>query len=924
MRRELLTQLKIVQSDGLIFRLGAFAVSQTVGKMFKEWMLASDKTINTANAYFSGVNTVSNHLGRDVYGINDVAELGGLYKLYGPGGAHADIGASNSNNVQNGLKQWLEYQRFTARVSLAVSIVDPVEGLKQWDGFLAKWPVSKLRELTLDQFYGAEGDDSFFSWLRDHTQKLGRFNEGALSSGVRPRGRNAKTLAGPDTKTDGPYIWYSILGDSAQEAFERLKGELLDAVTAVQCGDLSLMAKLKAAPGAMVWKVAFLYQNREKPLVLPFYTQKQIKRVSKISVGTVLQLQQKLMEQRGTRDLLEFAAELDRLTLSAQVAGEDDEECEDDQAMTNTSIALNQILFGPPGTGKTYSTINHALAILAPELLVECPGEDAATRKRLKDRYDELVKEDRVRFATFHQSFSYEDFVEGLRADSDGESGQIEYRVEPGVFKQLCDDARTSGAQVGNGIRANPRIWKISINGTGPSATKTYCLEHGEARIGWGQTGDLRESSEPNGYYEALGSGDKGTLSYFAEQMAVGDILLCIHSADLIGSIGVVTGDYRYETQAPSGIISYYQHVRPVRWLYREINLSILPLNDGRQFTLKTVYAMSRFSWADLLAYLQQQDIQPLESAALSAVERKPYVLVIDEINRGNVSRIFGELITLIEPSKREGADEALSVKLPYSKKPFSVPDNVYLIGTMNTADRSLAGLDIALRRRFSFFEMPPRPDLLDGVMVEQSIDVGQLLRVMNQRIEVLLDREHCLGHAYFMPLKTEATLERLALIFRNQVLPLLQEYFFEDWQRIQWVLNDHRKSGADRFIYQQSNNVQALFGADVNVGLGGQTWHVSEDAFDRLEAYLGVIDQQLPSDLSVIRREAVHGGLTLREQSSGSIEVWREGALQVPSKPLLRSVAEALGVSLFNAKGSQLNTRALGRQLINRLLEPA
>lgn len=587
-------------------------------------------------------------------------------------------------------------------------------------------------------------------------------------------------------------------------------------------------------------------------------------------------------------------------------------------------IPLNQILFGPPGTGKTYSTINHALAILAPELLTHRIVDDNDRRKQLKDRFHELVKEERVRFTTFHQSFSYEDFVEGLRADSDSESGQIEYRVESGVFKQLCDDARTHDAQGQSGIRDNPRIWKISINGTGQSATKTYCLDHGEARIGWGQTGDLRQSIEQNTYYDALGSGDKGTLSYFSEQVAVGDILLCIHSADLIGSIGVVTGDYRYDEQAPPGILPNYQHLRPVRWLYRDINLSILPLNDSRQFTLKTVYAISRFSWADLLAYLQQQGVQPVDPVIAPATERKPYVLIIDEINRGNVSRIFGELITLIESSKREGAEEALSVKLPYSKKPFSVPGNVYLLGTMNTADRSLAGLDIALRRRFSFCEMPPRPDLLEGVMVEQTIDIALLLSVMNKRIEVLLDREHCLGHAYFMALRKSCTLEQLALIFRTQVLPLLQEYFFEDWQRIQWVLNDHRKEDVDRFIFQQSSDVQALFGADVDVGLNGQTWHINEDAFDRLEAYLGVIDHQQSSQTVATKGEAKHGELVLRELTTGTIEIWRAGVRQIPSKPLLRSVADDVGVSQFNAMGNPLNTRALGRQVITRLLESA
>ena len=293
-----------------------------------------------------------------------------------------------------------------------------------------------------------------------------------------------------------------------------------------------------------------------------------------------------------------------------------------------------------------------------------------------------------------------------------------------------------------------------------------------------------------------------------------------------------------------------------MKWLYRDVKQSILPLNDNRQFTLKTVYAMGRFSWADLLSYLEKQGVTPQEPSIAPSSERKPHVLIIDEINRGNVSRIFGELITLIEPSKREGAPEALSVELPYSKRPFSVPVNVYLIGTMNTADRSLAGLDIALRRRFNFREMPPRPTLLDGLTVE-GVNIGQLLRVMNQRIEVLLDRDHCLGHAYFMSLKAGDRLERLALIFRNQILPLLQEYFFEDWQRIQWVLNDHRKAATDRFVYQSQRDVQSLFGTDVKVSAHNLPWAINDASFQRVSAYAGIIEVQAKVEAPVDALEA-------------------------------------------------------------------
>jgi 5-methylcytosine-specific restriction protein B len=427
--------------------------------------------------------------------------------------------------------------------------------------------------------------------------------------------------------------------------------------------------------------------------------------------------------------------------------------------------------------------------------------------------------------------------------------------------------------------------------------------------------GDL-ENSE---YYQKLGSGDKGTLEHFAQSMAIGDIVLCIHSASQIGAVGVISGDYRYEAQVPAGVINNYCHVRPVNWLYKDVNQSILPLNDDHQFTLKTVYPMPRFSWADLLSYLERQGVVPSVPLVATQDEGKPHVLIIDEINRGNVSRIFGELITLIETSKREGADEALSVDLPYSKKPFSVPSNVYIIGTMNTADRSLAGLDIALRRRFEFREMPPKPELLDGVLVG-GVNVGQMLRVMNQRIEALLDRDHCLGHAYFMPLISDARPELLGLIFRNQILPLLQEYFFDDWQRIQWVLNDHRKPEQDCFVYQQAKGLQALFGDDVQVGTGSKTWCVNEEAFDRIEAYVGIIDHQALSLTAEVVREAAHGEFTVREMKTGSIEVLRGSARLAVAKPALREIAAALQVSTTNGMGGDHNTRALGRAVLAAL----
>lgn len=504
------------------------------------------------------------------------------------------------------------------------------------------------------------------------------------------------------------------------------------------------------------------------------------------------------------------------------------------------TLPVNRILYGPPGTGKTYCTVNEALRILDPAFL----AENEADRTALKQRFDTLAQTGLIRFVTFHQSFSYEDFVEGIRASTDETTGGLRYEVEDGVFKQVCEAARSRNvAEVATGIDIGSRkIWKVSL---GDANTEGHifdeCMSDGVALLGFGSGADLSgvvSRAEIVKRLRAAGESVNSTdyavtaLDLFARRVQTGDLIVVTQGNLKFRAIGEVTGDY---VHVDRGEVDTYAQGRPVRWLRQyDPARPYADLMENR-FSQMTIYELRSGSinlerLAALLAPEQAETHEP-----------EARVLIIDEINRGNISRIFGELITLIEPSKREGCAESLSVTLPYSKERFSVPRNVHLIGTMNTADRSLAGLDVALRRRFEFVEMLPDAEALAGVVVA-GIPVDALLSTMNRRIEVLLGRDYMLGHAYFMRLKDSPTLDVLAEVFRRQVLPLLQEYFFEDWQKIAWVLNDHRKPLELQFLQQAPSGMAELLGDKVDLPSEGRVWLINAQAFDKPEAYLAII----------------------------------------------------------------------------------
>lgn len=494
----------------------------------------------------------------------------------------------------------------------------------------------------------------------------------------------------------------------------------------------------------------------------------------------------------------------------------------------------NLILYGPPGTGKTYHSVNYAVAI--------CEGKDPETvmkepYQKVFDRFRKLREAGRIDFMTFHQSCGYEEFIEGIRPVPDTEGGLM-YRLENGIFKNFCE--RAGQVRIGQSgktpIKKNPRIWGMLLGGTGMTELKRECFARNEIRLGWYEFHDAPDG-EFTGTAE-LSASARCMLTDFRSVMDIGDIVIIAKNSRSVDAVGVISGDYEYD--ASSGD---YPRRRAVEWLVRDIDQDMGEfLPEGRlQMPRKSLFSLDVVGTQGVSGILRRHG-----GAAVTDIrqEEAPFVFIIDEINRGNISRIFGELITLIEDSRRAGAEEALEATLPYSGSRFSVPSNVFILGTMNTADRSIALLDTALRRRFDFREMRANPEVLRNLSADRitvsgtEISVARILEVINERIECLYDREHTIGHAFFVPLRESPTLETLARIFKNRVIPLLQEYFHEDYSKIQLVLGDNAKDSRYRFIDDEELRVKSVFSGVPDIDLPSRKYRIQDSAFTEIMSY--------------------------------------------------------------------------------------
>ena len=494
----------------------------------------------------------------------------------------------------------------------------------------------------------------------------------------------------------------------------------------------------------------------------------------------------------------------------------------------------NVIFYGPPGTGKTYTTAKRAVEICKNE-----SEEDLTDYSEIMKKYNELKENNRIEFITFHQSYGYEEFIEGIKPvvsnedyESEDESenkqelktnikieNDIKYDVVDGIFKKFCDNARKAIIETHDNDDVSPEaiVWKVTVRNN----VIKDCFENSRVRIDWNFD-------------------DAGAVG-FVEEVKKGDIIITTDgSRTRINGIAVVTDDKGYTLDKEKRDTT----TRNVKWLAKNIDENIKNINKEKMLHRRTVARVPNMKVEDIIKLAKEKEPEELSKIVIKE-NKEPYVFIIDEINRGNISKIFGELITLIETTKRAGKEECISTKLPYSKEEFTVPDNVYIIGTMNTADRSIALMDTALRRRFKFEEMLPDYHLLEDIFVEDKgtkVNIGAMLKVINERIEYLYDREHTIGHAVFLELKENNNIDKLENIFKKSVIPLLQEYFYEDYEKIRLILGDNAKDEDEQFIFAESIKPKDVFEGDIgDIDIPDKKYIIKHENFRNIMAYKNI-----------------------------------------------------------------------------------
>jgi 5-methylcytosine-specific restriction enzyme B len=772
----------------------------------------------------------------------------------------------------------------------------------RWDSFLKTWPLERVHGMTFKEYTNPNREDSFIYWLEKHLEELGSIWGGsAFKFGIYCREDKETKKPSGGRIWGEEYAWYGKYGQTEQEAFKTVRDRVIQIIEAVQAGNLELVDEIDFSP-AVKWKIAFLYQSREKPQIFPVYKEEWLFfHYSKIApsakrsrtpfslmyaslldhykdTGDIFSIAERvwkewkaarnketrawavpltgMLEGNGSietlcqtsvvsselippylNELLEkadlsvddkivllvdadvravggftntdpneyswaqtpvqFPAELvpvpkyeikeldaaEWQKIRSKVPISDIEQEDAQEALPQPTevrathkhpcIPRNIILYGPPGTGKTYSTIQRALELIIDEDRVSAMSPETQMRQ-----FRQLQQEGQIEFVTFHQSYGYEEFIEGIRPLlEEGNTNEVRYELHDGVFKRIALRAAADGLR--------DQVKEPSFDALWSQFLKNLALY--EDRIVESVTGKkyvLRSTSRDNIAIYPCEIDEEGAIKEIRDSR----MLATKESTKLVWEHREKIGPEpeKINSTKTTELFSYEYgggggHHFPATWLaYREIwELSRL----RRQEFIDPVIRVQE---------LLVKSTPGLVDFQFSASSRQ-YVLIIDEINRGNMSKILGELITLLEPEKRLGTPGELKLPLSYSPgSRFAVPPNLHIIGTMNTADRSIALMDVAMRRRFSFEELMPESEVIREILVKKTSDpkfidlVIEIFETLNERIRFLYDRDHQLGHTYFLH---AINYDKLRRVFGDRIIPLLQEYFYDSWDKICMVL---------------------------------------------------------------------------------------------------------------------------------------
>lgn len=705
-----------------------------------------------------------------------------------------------------------------------------------WDEFLSVWPLSRLTTMTLEEYTKAGDKDTFTYWLEFRLTAIGMGSIAGGASfkfGVFSRKDTDSKPSDSKLSYSDTHAWYSSLGDTAEAAFKQVREQVRQIAKLAAQGDVDGIEKLQYLGSATKWKIAFHYQNRQSPVMVGILTMPSLE-VFLAGIGrlpgvsrNMATLQKAAVGQRPTDlDILEFGRQIwvewSRKNLVIWKLSHGDKpftSTERQQFLDGQIVAVHRDTGRKQGKKFLEAPVG-TLFFLCHGNSLQCIGQftsDTVPSKKgdgwLQRSYRVLRHAQRADRYTANSKYWSPKGVSTFSQVGSNDLPEFERTLLKPYFGT---DLAELAALVDDPIDANG-------NGTNLGESGRLTDNEGMDSEGRGQPFNRI-------YYGPPGTGKTYQLS----QLLKLDYGQAVTSA--------IAGQQEAGAVQRYSFVTFHQS-----YGYEEFIEGLRPILDGNVGSSEIQYEIRSGVFKELC-----------RKARLAPDQR--FAMVIDEINRGNISKIFGELITLIETDKREGAENCISVTLPYSGEFFSIPANIDIIGAMNTADRSLALLDTALRRRFDF--VPLMPDARDESgaplhnlrvkLDEKLIDIPRMLAAINQRIEALYDRDHGIGHAYFTALREvvdgQDRFVALKQVFRNRIVPLLEEYFFEDWQKIRLVLADNQKPEVGMFVVEKRDHEEdlaRLFGT--GHGLDTYTtkrrYEVQDAAFSNPDAYIGIYE---------------------------------------------------------------------------------